>query len=229
MYRPQAQLTEADFTHLAGAGFGRRIGLGERPAVVCIDAQRYIFGEEGRDAEYPSSCGPAGRRAMLVVRRLLEAARTRGWPVFFTQFVIDDEADMGVYGRKRAFLDSPNWYRRGTPGAEIEPSLGPLPGDVLFVKKKPSAFFGTPLAAMLIDRRIDTLVVCGGSTSNCVRASVFDATSYNFRTIVVADAVFDRVAAAHEMNLFDMDRQWADVMTFDALLAAADAAPGATT
>jgi nicotinamidase-related amidase len=112
---------------------------------------------------------------------------------------------------------------KGTPGAAIEPILGPEKGDIVFVKKKPSAFFGTPLAAMLIDRGIDTVVVCGGATSNCVRASVFDASSYNFRTIVVSDAVIDRVAASHEMSLFDMDRQFADVMTLDALLAAAKA------
>ncbi len=223
LYRPQVQLRDEDFEHLAKAGFGRRMGIGKTPAVVVIDAQRYMFGEEGKDADYPSSCGPAGRRALPRVATLLANARRWGWPVIFTQFVVDDPADMGVYRFKRDFRDSPNWCVRGTPGADIEPILGPEKGDLVFVKKKPSAFFGTPLAAMLIDRGIDTVVVCGGATSNCVRATVFDSSSYNFRTIVVSDAVIDRVPASQEMSLFDMDRQFADVMSLDALLAAVKA------
>ena len=138
--------------------------------------------------------------------------------MIFTQFVIDNAADMGVYGRKRMFLDIQNWCVTNTPGAAIEPSLVPRPGEIVLVKKKPSAFFGTPLASILIERGVDTLVVAGGSTSNCVRASVFDAASYNFRTIVVREAVFDRVQASHEMSLFDMDRQFADVMSIDEIL-----------
>lgn len=218
LYRPQATLRDEDFECIARAGFGRRMGIGHRPAVLCIDAQRYMFGEDGRDDAYPSSCGPEARHALPRLQRLLDAARQRGWFVVFTRFVIDDPEDMGVYGRKRAFSDSPNWCRRGTPGAEIVPDLGPRGGDRVIVKKKPSAFFGTPLAAMLIDRGVDTVIVCGGSTSNCVRATVFDSSSYNFRTIVVADAVIDRVKASQEMSLFDMDRQFADVMSLDTLL-----------
>ncbi len=221
LYRPRVALHEVDFDHLARAGFGRRMGLGRRPAVLCIDAQRYMFGEDGRDDLYPSSCGPRARRALPVLRRLLDAARARLWPVVLTRFEIDDPADMGVYGRKRAFSDSPHWCRRGTPGAELMPELGPRDGDIVIVKKKPSAFFGTPLTAMLIDRSVDSVIICGGSTSNCVRATVFDAASYNFRAIVVADAVIDRVPASQEMSLFDMDRQFADVMTLDEVLASA--------
>ena len=86
--------------------------------------------------------------------------------------------------RKRDFLHRDDWCLEGTTGAELLPEVGPEPGDVVFVKKKPSAFHGTPLLAYLIDRNIDTLVVVGGATSNCVRATVFDSASYNFRTIV---------------------------------------------
>lgn len=220
LYRPHAVLSDEDFERLARAGFGRRMGIGARPAVVCIDAQRYMFGEEGRDADYPSSCGPAGRAGLRKIEALLDAARAMAWPVVFTRFEVDDPADMGAYGRKRAFRAIDTWCVSGTPGAAIEPSLGPRPGDLVLVKKKPSAFFGTPLVSLLVDRGIDTVVICGGATSNCVRASVFDACSYNFRTIVVSDAVIDRVAASHEMSLFDMDRQFADVMSLEALLAA---------
>ena len=89
---------------------------------------------------------------------------------------------------------------------------------MVFVKKKPSGFFGTPLLAYLVDRQIDTVIIVGGATSNCIRATVFDASSYNFRTIVPADAVFDRIPVSHAISLFDMDRQFADVLDAAAVL-----------
>ena len=82
----------------------------------------------------------------------------------------------------------------------------------MLIKKKPSSFFSTPLLSYLIDRKIDTLIVTGGSTCNCVRATVFDPFSYNFRTIVPSDAVFDRMPISQAINLFDMNRCSADVV-----------------
>ena len=97
--------------------------------------------------------------------------------------------------------------------------LAPCSGDHVFMKKKPSAFFGTPLISYLNDRGIDTLIITGGSTSNCVRATVFDSSSYNYHTIVAEDGVFDRIEISHKVSLFDMDRQWADVMPTEDILA----------
>ncbi len=145
---------------------------------------------------------------------MLQTAREAGAPVFLTRFALDPSgADIGVYARKRDFLQRPDWCLEGTEGAELLPEVGPEPGDIVFVKKKPSAFHGTPLLSYLIDSGVDTLVVLGGATSNCVRATVFDSSSYNFRTIVPADAVFDRLPISHAISLFDMDRQFADVVT----------------
>ena len=81
------------------------------------------------------------------------------------------------------------------------------------MKKKPSGFHGTPLLGYLLDRQIDTVIIVGGATSNCIRATVFDASSYNLRAIVVQEAVFDRIPISHAISLFDMDRQFADVVT----------------
>lgn len=199
------------------AQFGQRMGFGARPALLAIDCQRYMVGERGSDdPRYPSSCGAIGWAAIDQAVRLARAARAAQAPVFFTRFVLDPTgADIGVYGRKRKLLQSPYWCLEGTPGAELIPELGPEPGDIVFVKKKPSGFFGTPLLAYLVDRQIDTLIVCGGATSNCIRATVFDASSYNFRTIVAREAVFDRIPVSHAISLFDMDRQFADVVDCD--------------
>ncbi len=82
----------------------------------------------------------------------------------------------------------------------------------MFVKKKPSGFHGTPLLGYLVERQIDTVIIVGGATSNCIRATVFDAASYNYRAIVPQEAVFDRIPVSHAISLFDMDRQFADVV-----------------
>jgi maleamate amidohydrolase len=95
-----------------------------------------------------------------------------------------------------------------------------VPGerDLVFVKKKPSGFHGTPLLGYLVERGIDTVIVTGGATSNCVRATVFDAASWNLRTVVPQEAVFDRIPVSHAISLFDMDRQFADVLPTDEVL-----------
>ena len=110
-------------------------------------------------------------------------------------------------------------YFRGTHGAEIVPDLTPLPTEIVLDKKKKSAFFGTPLLSLLIDRRVDTCIIVGGSTSNCIRATVVDSEQYNFFTVIPEEAVYDRLPLSHAVNLFDMDRSYGDVMKVDEVLA----------
>jgi nicotinamidase-related amidase len=206
-------LGDEDRAVLAKGRFGRRMGFGRCPAVLVIDAQRYMVGEEGRDADWPSSCGDVGRQAMRSIARIVAAAQGAGVPCFFSLFELDPRGtDIGIYGAKRDLLKSPNWCLAGTPGAELSPLLRPGPADTVFVKKKPSGFHGTPLLGMLVARGIDTVIVTGGATSNCVQATVFDAASYNLRAIVPEEAVFDRIPVSHAIALFDMDRQFADVV-----------------
>ena len=209
-------LGDHDKAVLQRGKFARRMGYGTRPAVVVIDAQRYMVGEPGNDEQWPSSCGEIGRNAVKQIQRIVEQAQASAVPCFFTRFELDPTGkDIGVYGRKRDLLDSENWCLAGTRGAELVPELAPGALDIEFVKKKPSGFHGTPLLGYLIERHIDTVIIVGGATSNCIRATVFDASSYNFRTIVPQEAVFDRIAISHAISLFDMDRQFADVVSVD--------------
>ncbi len=215
----QEYLNDADRAVVAHARFGRRMGYGARCAVLVIDAQNYMVGAPGDDARWPSSCGEPGRRAVQAIARIVAAAQAAGVPCFFTRFELaPDGADMGVYGRKRDLLALDTWCLAGTIGAQLVPQLQPGARDLVFVKKKPSAFHGTPLLGYLVDRGVDTVIVTGGATSNCVRATVFDASSWNFRTIVPHDAVFDRIPISHAISLFDMDRQFADVVSTDDVL-----------
>ncbi len=212
-------LGDADRAVIERGRFGRRMGFGSRPAVVVIDAQRYMVGEPGKDADWPSSCGDVGRAAMAQLCRVVEQAQASQVPCFFTTFELEASGvDIGVYGRKRSLLSGEHWCLAGTLGAELSPDLTPSERDIVFVKKKPSGFHGTPLLGYLVERGIDTVIVVGGATSNCIRATVFDSSSYNFRTIVPQEAVFDRIGISHAISLFDMDRQFADVMEVEEVL-----------
>ena len=216
----QRYLGPEDEAVIARARFGRRMGFGERPAVLVIDAQRYMVGVEGDDASWPSSCGAIGRKAVDAIGQVVKAAQAARVPCIFTRFeVARDGGDMGVYRRKRDLLRSEHWCLEGSVGAELVPELVPAADDLVFVKKKPSGFHGTPLLGYLVDRGVDTVIVTGGSTSNCIRATVFDASSYNFRTIVAQEAVFDRIPVSHAISLFDMDRQFADVVAVSDIVA----------
>jgi maleamate amidohydrolase len=151
--------------------------------------------------------------AVRCIQKILAAARPAGAPIVYTRFAIDRAAgDAGLFDAKIGAPESENVYLEGTHGSEILADIAPEPSDLVLTKKKPSSFFGTPLLPYLIERGVDTLIVTGGSTCNCVRATVFDAFSYNFRAIVPHDAVFDRMPISQAINLFDMNRCSADVV-----------------
>jgi maleamate amidohydrolase len=130
-----------------------------------------------------------------------------------------------VYHRKRGMPETEGWCLEGSEGARIHETVTPQATDFVLDKVKPSAFHGTPLLGLLVDRAVDTVLITGGSTSNCVRATAVDAASHNLRTIVVADCVFDRFEISHLASLFDLDRQYADVVTLSEAMAALRAVP----
>jgi nicotinamidase-related amidase len=97
---------------------------------------------------------------------------------------------------------------------------------MLLVKKYASCFFGTDLAARLVTRQVDTLIITGCTTSGCVRASAVDACSLGLHTIVVQEAVGDRAELPHIANLFDIDAKYGDVVQLDEALTYVQALPG---
>jgi maleamate amidohydrolase len=98
---------------------------------------------------------------------------------------------------------------------KIREEFKPEPGDVVIYKERASGFFGTPLIAHLTQKGIDSLIVCGESTSGCVRASCVDAYSLGYHVSIVEECVFDRSILSHKVNLFDLHHKYADVMTLD--------------
>lgn len=202
------------------AGFGRATGIGSRPALLIIDVQYRTVGSRPMPfweaiKEYPTSCGDVAWKAVGNITTLLALFRKRGWPVLYPYVAPKLAFDAGRLSDK-----VPAIMNVAANGYDFVEPIAPVEGDILLPKKHPSAFFGTPLASYLINLRADTLVVTGCSTSGCVRGSVVDAFAYNFRVLVPEDAVYDRSATSHAVNLFDMASKYADVMpTLDAMAA----------
>ena len=186
-------------------GFAQTIGLGVAPALIIVD---FVVGFTD-----PAHFGGGNiGEAITRTRALLALARARGWPIVHTRVVYaDDGSNCGGFTKKVPALRG---LTETSPLSQIVPELAPRAGELVLRKHNASAFFGTELAGWLAGHRIDTLLVSGCTTSGCVRATVIDSCSHNFRTIVVADCVGDRAIGPHEANLFDMRQKYADLMTF---------------
>jgi maleamate amidohydrolase len=195
----------------AGAGFGRPLEWGTAPAVLVIDMVRAYFEP---DAElYLGS-----RDCLDSAVRVVDAARAGGVPVIYTRVEYGPGGiDGGLFFKKVGAL---RHFVRGSGSTlgEIVPEVAPRDGDLVIVKQYASAFFGTSLSATLASGRIDTLVLCGVSTSGCVRATAVDAISYGYLPVVVREAVGDRDPRPHEANLFDIAAKYGEVWSEESVL-----------
>jgi nicotinamidase-related amidase len=202
-------------------GYDRTVGVGKHLAVVVIDFSRAFTG--GR-SEFPG--GDFGLE-LQHTRRLLDHARARATPVFFTTIAYQDPLrDSGLWGVKVPWLEN---CKLGTPLVEIDPLLNPQPGEPVIVKRFPSAFFDTDLVARLSALHVDTILLAGCTTSVCVRATAIDAMQHGYRVNVVAEAVGDFNRALHRAHLRDLQARYADVVSVDqavALLSDAAGSPG---
>lgn len=191
-------------------GWGQsRIGFGDRPALVIVDMQHDFV-----DADSPSTCAPMALERIPEIRSLLDSARRVGVPVFHTQGIVNpDLSDLGLW--KGTAKRSGRCQIDGTRGAEIVPELAPVEGEHVVRKTRPSAFFGTDLHDRLQALDIDTLLVAGASMSGCVRATVTDGFSYDYRVSVIRECVVDRTEALVARNLFDVAAKYADDVSLE--------------
>lgn len=194
----------SDLDVYARQGFGNSSGFGARPALLIVD---FVNGFADPAQFGGGNIGAAIERT----KALLDACRRHGLPIAFTRVVYaEDGSDAGVFTLKAPSLRA---LTETAAGSQIVDALRPRPGEYVLRKTQPSAFFGTDLAGWLTLNRADTVLVAGCTTSGCVRASVVDAMSLNFRTVVVTDCVGDRALGPHEANLFDLGQKYADLMT----------------
>jgi nicotinamidase-related amidase len=201
-------MTEAstgDAALFAARGFGRRIGYGERPALIIIDMLKAF-------TDPTAMLGSDLDHEIEATVPLLAAAHDRGIPVIFSTVRYEDAdlKDAGIWALKMKGTET---LRADGDGWEIDPRLDFRTTDTLLFKKYASCFFGTDLVPRLLTHRVDTLIITGCTTSGCVRATAVDACQNGFRPIVVREAVGDRAVAAHAQSLFDLDAKYADVVS----------------
>lgn len=208
-------LTDSEAQDLAVAGFGGRLSQEpNHPALLIIDATQGFCGNASHPslaasvAEYPHSCGPVAWNRMPNIRALVDGARERAIPTIFTR-----PRPAAEKPRWHGRLDDKNSRRQQLPSDvdEIVTATGFVASDILLDKDAPSAFFGTPLIRWLRGLGVNGVVICGVSTSGCVRATAVDAFSFDFETTLVLDATFDRITASHEMTLLDFELKYGDV------------------
>lgn len=222
--------TERDKQVLKACGYGRVRGLGKRPALIVVD-MNYNWVGDRREPVLESikrirhSCGEEAWDALDVVRALIDKARPKGVPVIYTTgYGVETNYESGRRPWKNDRHDEDETMDYSAR-MEIVKEIAPAPSDIVIHKSKPSGFFGTPLHGVLNDYAVDTLLVTGGSTSGCIRATAVDAFSYNYFVAVVEDGTFDRIQLSHKANLLDMNMKYADVMKADAVGAYLDGLP----
>lgn len=202
----------ADSEIYEGRGFQRRVGFGERPALIHIDLANAwtrpgnAFTCDGMDVIIPA------------VQRLNDAGRAKGIPIVYTTtaYEVTDgpNTDMGIWHRKIPV----EVLKLGTDAVAIDERIAPEPGELVIAKKCASAFHGTPLSSFLTAHGVDTVILTGVTMAGCVRHSCEDAIAEGFRPIVVREAVGDRVPGVVEWNLFDIDAKFGDVEPLERVL-----------
>ncbi len=192
--------------------YRRDIYVGERPALLAIDLYNLAYRGGPKPVhevvkEYKSSCGVHAYDAIEPTKELFALARAQGLPVFYTTSETRKEvqpASVHATNRQISRMDEDDY--------EIYKDFAPEPDDIVIYKERASGFYGTPLIAHLTRLGISSLIVCGESTSGCVRASVVDAYSNGYHVSIVEECVFDRSITSHKVNLFDLHHKYADVM-----------------
>jgi nicotinamidase-related amidase len=193
----------------------RETRVGEKPALLLIDLYKFVYDGGNRpvheiEKEYSLTCGEYAWNAIEPTKRLIAAARAANIPIFYSTRHVDTGATLStksVVRRKRA----PDAY-------DIWPDFAPQPGDTVIYKERASAFYGTPMIAKLNQLGVRSLIVCGESTSGCVRNSVQDAYMNGYNVSIVEECTYDRNILCHKVNMFDMHHKYADVMNVDEVI-----------
>lgn len=202
----------ADSDIYQNRGFQRRVGFGQRPALIHIDLANawtrpgHAFSCDGMDVIIPA------------VQRLNDAARAKGIPIVYTTTAYavtsGPNTDMGLWHHKIPVEQ----LQLGSEAVAIDERIAPAAGEQVIVKKRASAFHGTYLSGYLKASDVDTVIITGVTMAGCVRHTTEDAIAEGFRPIVVREAVGDRVPGVVEWNLFDIDSKFGDVESLERVL-----------
>ena len=207
-------LTPTDREVICRGGYGKPRGLGDHPALVIIDPQYNYAGADKpileQIADWPSGVGESAWRAVERLKPLIHAFRERKRAILYTRQV---QKSIAFDGFAAKAVRSSSQYLEGAKGTSIVDEIAPQEGDFVIDKSYASAFYGTPLLSVLIKLKVDTLIVTGGTTGGCVRATCVDAISRDFDVAVVEDCVYDRISVSHKVALLDLWMKYCDLIT----------------
>lgn len=196
----KAVIVKAGYDKKGAASWDSR-ALGKTPAVVVIDMQNLLIGEDEpilkAVEKERTAMGEIAWRALEHILPFVDTCREAGLPVIFTRVI--------PHGRKA-----------NETAVEIIPPMSPQKDDLVLDKNYSSAFYGTGLLTYLNQQRIDTVIIVGNSTSGCVRASAVDARQMGFRVLIPHECVFDRISASHKISLLDLWMKYATVVSVTA-------------
>jgi len=195
--------------------YEREIRIGERPALLAIDLYNLVYEGGPRPVlelykTHRGACGTQAWDAIAPTQELFRAARAAKIPILYS--TDDLEAKRRSPGSRRA-------GQLNEAAFAIKDDFAPQPGDIVLKKERASVFYGTPIVSILNQLGVKSLIVCGESTSGCVRASVVDAVSHGYPSVVVEECCFDRIPLSHKMSLFDLHHKYAGVMHLSEVLA----------
>lgn len=188
----------------------KRFGFGEKAILVNVDPQKSYTRTDLFKTAYETD-----PRQMEYINELAKLFRQRSWPVVWTHVAyMESGEDAGVWGTRTDTPDSLQNIKFGSERAEFDDRLEiDRVKDAVYCKKMPSAFFETPLQSLCVWHRVDTVIVTGGSTSGCIRATAVDSLSRGYRTIVPEECVADKHESYHYANLTDLALKYADVVS----------------
>lgn len=185
----------------------RKFGFGSKIAVINVDFQRAYTDVEAFATAYETD-----PRQIDHVNKISALARTKDMPVVWTRVAYKaDAGDAGIWGTRTNTPDSLQNIKYESERHAYDPRVIIGPDDLQYTKRMPSAFFETQLASYLVWHKVDTVVITGGSTSGCVRATAVDALSHGYRTIVPIETCADKHESYHFANLTDLQLKYSDV------------------
>jgi len=191
----------------------KRFGFGNKAALINIDLQKAYTRTDLFTTAYETN-----PKQLEYVNQISDLIRKKNWPVIWT-FVSYHKSgdDAGVWGTRTNTEDSLQNIKFGSERSELDDRLKIHEDDHIIDKRMPSVFFGTHIEMLLKHFEIDTLLITGGSTSGCVRATAVDSLSRSFRTIVIEECVADKHESYHYANLTDLSLKYADIETVDSV------------
>ncbi len=186
-----------------------RFGFGSKAALINIDPQKAYTRTDLYKTAYETD-----PKQLDYINLLANKFRQLNWPVVWTHVAyMQSGEDAGVWGQRTDTEDSLQNIKFDSQRSEFDDRLNiDKERDVIYLKKMPSAFFETQLQSLLIFHQIDTLILTGGSTSGCIRATGVESLSRGYKTIIPEECVADKHESYHFANLTDLALKYCDVL-----------------